>query len=172
MDGVDLVCLSLSSHLSEYEENEIINIVDLPALLNFYVYLHLETDAIFLALKGLQSVWTKVTRIALIHKRPQRIEPKQIPLLCCLFIWPLWSFLLMSASLSPAITAVFSQRWMAERTAKVVIHHVCLWRIKAMSVALNLVASKGGLHLLTQSSWATHRESGNLKYFLLISECC
>lgn len=73
---------------------------------------------------------------------------------------------------SAAITVVSLQRWMSERTAGVAIHHICLWMFTAMSVAPNLAAIKCGLHPATQPSCATHRESGNLKDFLLISECC
>ena len=71
----------------------------------------------------------------------------------------------MSAPLSPAITVVFQQRWMAEQTAGAAIHHICLWMIKAMSVTLNSASIKCGLHPATQPSCATHRASGNLKGF-------
>lgn len=51
-----------------------------------------------------------------------------------LFLWCLWSLLLMSALLSPAVIIVFLQRWMAEWAAGAAVHHICLWTLRAMSV--------------------------------------
>lgn len=75
----------------------------------------------------------------------------------------------MSAPLSSAFTVVFLQRWMAEQTAGVAIHHSCLWMIKATSVVPNLAAIKCGLYLVKQFSCATHRESERFSaYFRML----
>lgn len=75
----------------------------------------------------------------------------------------------MSAPLSSAFTVVFLQRWMAEQTDGVAIHHSCLWMIKATFVVPNLAAIKYGLHLVKQFSCATHRESERFSaYFRML----
>lgn len=85
-----------------------------------------------------------------------------------------WRLVVISADVSctRAISVVFLRRRMSERPAGVAIHHPHLRMSKATSAAPRSAAITCGLRPATQSSRAAHRESRNLKDFLLISECC
>lgn len=134
MDGVDLVCLSLSFLLSEYKESQIINILDLPAMLNVYGCLPLEICHFLCIEKFAKCLDQSDQNCPHSQKAPaSRLKTNSLPLLPFHL-----TLVVISADLSctlPSYHCRFPTRWMAGRTAGIAIHHTCLWMIKAMSEA-------------------------------------